>query len=150
MKINDTSDRYRMIAEINVIPLIDVALVLLLIFMIVTPFLVKSQININLPTAKKTDGRIAQGKNVDVQVRQDGAIFVAGSRVEREDVESALLRVLPDPENQPVIVEADKDTAFQHVIVVLDAAKRIGAARLAVCVKEDKDRRSGSTGRSGR
>ena len=50
-------------------------------------------------------------------------------------LESRLRQLLTDP-NQPVVIEADKDVPFQHVITVMDAAKRIGALKLAVCVKK--------------
>lgn len=140
MNMPDISNRYRMMAEINVIPLIDVALVLLLIFMIVTPFLVKSQIKINLPESAATDGKLSKTDNIEVQVREDGAIFVAGSLVKPGDVEAELKRLLPSPGTQPVVVEADRNVAFRHVVTVLDAAKRIGATRLGVCVKEESNR----------
>jgi biopolymer transport protein ExbD len=51
-------------------------------------------------------------------------------------LEGRLKQLLTDPESQPVVVEADKDVPFQHVVAVMDAAKRIGATKLAVCVKK--------------
>ena len=53
-----------------------------------------------------------------------------------ELLEGRLRQMLTDPEHQPVVVEADKDVPFQHVVTVMDAAKRIGAVKLAVCVKK--------------
>ena len=51
MKTLNSGDKYALVAEINMIPFIDVALVLLIIFMVITPFLVRAQIKINLPKA---------------------------------------------------------------------------------------------------
>ena len=129
--------KVRIMAEINMIPFIDVALVLLIIFMIVTPFLVKSQIKVKLPTSKAVDSRLTREKMVQVQVQQDGAIFIDGQQTPPDEVEKILRAMLPSPDEQPVVIEADQDVAFKHVVVVLDAAKRIGATILGVCGKQE-------------
>jgi biopolymer transport protein ExbD len=136
--------RYRILAEINMIPFIDVALVLLIIFMVMTPFLVKSQIKINLPKSKAADSRLTREDALQVQVQRNGVISIDGQAVEAATIETVLRRKLTSPETQPLIVEADKDVPFQHVVVVLDAAKRIGAAKLGVCVKQETERASGT------
>lgn len=123
-------------ADINMIPLIDVALVLLIIFMIMTPFLVRAKIPLVMPKAVAAE-RDNRDKAVTVQVARDGAIYAEGQLVKAADVEDVLRRLLLDPQT-PLLVEADKDAAFQNVVTVLDAAKRIGAAKLGVCVRKDK------------
>ena len=130
-------DRYKVMAEINMIPLIDVSLVLLIIFMVMTPYLVKTQIKIDLPKAKSSEQTKYSTTMVTVQVAKNGSIFIEGQPVEAAAVEGTLKRMLQDPEKQPLMIEADKDVPFQHVVVVMDAAKRIGAAKLGVTVKQD-------------
>ncbi len=130
-----SSGKHRIMAEINMIPFIDVSLVLLLIFMIMTPLMVRSQLKINLPTTKDSQQDITRKETIQVQVDRTGTAYLSGMPVAPDLLESRLRQLLTDP-NQPVVVEADKDVPFQHVITVMDAAKRIGALKLAVCVKK--------------
>lgn len=122
-------------AEINMIPFIDVSLVLLLIFMIMTPLMVRSQLKINLPSTKDSQQDLTRKETIQVQVDRNGTAYLSGMPVAPDLLESRLRQLLTNP-NQPVVVEADKDVPFQHVISVMDAAKRIGALKLAVCVKK--------------
>ncbi len=122
-------------ADINMIPFIDVSLVLLLIFMIMTPLMVRSQLKINLPSTKDSQQDITRKETIQVQVDRTGTAYLSGMPVAPDLLESRLRQLLKDP-NQPVVVEADKDVPFQFVITVMDAAKRIGALKLAVCVKK--------------
>jgi len=117
------------------IPFIDVSLVLLLIFMIMTPLMVRSQLKINLPSTKDSQKDLTRKETIQVQVDRTGTAYLSGMPVAPDLLESRLRQLLSDP-NQPVVIEADKDVPFQHVIDVMDAAKRIGALKLAVCVKK--------------
>jgi biopolymer transport protein TolR len=135
------SAKYRIVAEINMIPFIDITLVLLIIFMVMTPFLIRAQINVNLPEASQIQSEPDRSDAVTVQVEKSGAISIDGKRVQREGVADSLRRLLHHPLAQPVIIEADRDVAFQHVVVVLDAGKKIGATKLAVCVRPEDHRR---------
>jgi len=128
--------KHRIMNEINMIPFIDVSLVLLIIFMIMTPFLVRSQLKINLPSTKKTDPELTRKQTVQVQVDRAGTAYLNGMPVAPDLLEARLRQLLSDPEHQPVVVEADKDVPFQYVVTVMDAAKRVGAVKLAVCVKK--------------
>lgn len=129
------SGKHRIMSEINMIPFIDVSLVLLLIFMIMTPLMVRSQLKINLPSTKDSQQDLTRKETIQVQVDRAGTAYLSGLPVTPDLLESRLRQLLKDP-NQPVVVEADKDVPFQHVITVMDAAKRIGALKLAVCVKK--------------
>ncbi len=129
------SGKHRIMSDINMIPFIDVSLVLLLIFMIMTPLMVRSQLKINLPSTKDSQQDLTRKETIQVQVDRTGTAYLSGMPVAPDLLESRLRQLLKDP-NQPVVVEADKDVPFQHVITVMDAAKRIGALKLAVCVKK--------------
>ena len=148
MKARAVSEKYEVVAEINMIPFIDVALVLLIIFMVMTPFLVKEQIKINLPRTKSAHSQVDMHNLLQIDVTRDGVIRVDGTTVPSDGVYDAIRRRLTDPENQPVVIAADRDVAFEKVVVVMDAAKRCGARQLGVSVKHE-DRRGGSSGRGG-
>ena len=138
--------RQQVMAEINMVPFIDISLVLLIIFMIMTPFLVRSQIKVNLPEVAKVDTKQTKDKAITVQVRQDGALFIDAKQVSADVIEDTLRGLLTHPDDQPLVVEADRDVAFHNVVVVLDAAKRIGATTLSVCVKQVNDTKAPAAG----
>jgi biopolymer transport protein ExbD len=137
MKNRSSSDKYQLVTEINMIPFIDVSLVLLIIFMVLTPFLVKEQIKIDLPHTKSVNSPVDERRIVQVDVTRDGSIYVDGELVKEDDVYDAIHTRLTDPETQPVVIAADRDVSFEHVVVVMDAAKRCGAKRLGVSAKHD-------------
>ena len=139
MKTTSSSDKYTLVTEINMIPFIDVALVLLIIFMVMTPFLVKEQIKIDLPRTKSVNTPVDTHHLLQIDVSQDGAIRVDGVSVAADGVYEAIRSRLTDAENQPVVIAADRDVAFEKVVVVMDAAKRCGAKRLGVSVKHVGD-----------
>ena len=138
MNANTDSGKYRIVAEINMIPFIDIALVLLIVFMVMTPFLIRAQIKVNLPEAGQAEGGIDDKKSLTVQGERSGDIFVDGQRVAGADVAAALRSRLRNPRTQPMYVEADQDVPFRHVVVVLDAGKQVGVAKMGVCVKPVK------------
>ena len=118
------------------IPFIDVALVLLIIFMIMTPFLVRSQLKLNLPTARTPTDDVQRNRPLQVQVDKQGTAYLDGLPVPADMLVARLRQALGDPKTQPVVIEADREVSFQHVVTVMDAAKSIGATKLAVTVKK--------------
>ncbi|MCE9613380.1 MAG: biopolymer transporter ExbD [Lentisphaerae bacterium] len=139
MKTASSSDKYHIMAEINMVPLIDVSLVLLIIFMIMTPLLVKSQLKLELPEAQSGE-KSPPTETVEIQVSPAGEVYVNGQAVATDGLEAALRQALPDPEHQPLLVQADKATPFEHVVTVLDLAKKIGVAKVGVGTRDKSSR----------
>jgi biopolymer transport protein ExbD len=135
--VNEQNGKYRIMAEINMVPFIDVALVLLIIFMIMTPVLMRAQIKVQLPTAGKTEPATENPESVRVQVDKTGSIWIDGQSVPRASVLATVKQRLRHPQSQALIIEADRDAAFQHVVLVMDAGKQAGAAKLSVSVRQD-------------
>lgn len=137
MNIAQRNGKYRIMAEINMVPMIDVALVLLIIFMVMTPFLIKSQIKINLPKAKSKEVVPPPEKVLQIQLDSGGVIYMDGQSVSKDVLESRLRARVTDPQNQPVMIEADQDVKFQHVVTVMEAVKKIGVSKLGINVRHD-------------
>jgi biopolymer transport protein ExbD len=137
MNVSPASDKYRIVAEINMIPFIDIALVMLIIFMVMTPFLVRSQIKVDVPEAATAEKTEDEAKSVTVQVDREGGIYIEGQRVTDAGLETTLRRHLYNPKSQSLVVEADKGVSFEHVVTVLDAGKKIGAIHIGVGVKPE-------------
>ena len=125
-------DKFPLMSEINIITLIDVSLVLLIIFMVVTPFLVSSQIKINLP--KAVTGLPPDTEPIKIQVTGHGTFYLEGEAVHTEDLPAMLNALLKKSKNPTVLIEADASVPFEQVITAMDAAKSQGAQKLGVAV----------------
>lgn len=124
------------IAEINMIPLIDVSLIILIIFMVITPFLVQSQIQVNLP--KAATGVKGGDENVlKVQLAADGSMAVDGKPVKFQLLEKELILRFGKSYKKTVLVEADKSVPVERVVAVFDAAKKLGAGKIGIAVKPE-------------
>jgi biopolymer transport protein ExbD len=126
--------RSGVIAEINMIPLIDVSLILLIIFMVITPFLVQSQIQVNLPKAA-TGVKGGEEDTLKVQLGADGEMTVDGKPVRFQNLEKELILRFARSYRKTVLVEADKSVPVDRVIQVLDTAKKLGAGKIGIAVK---------------
>jgi len=115
------------------IPLIDVALILLIIFMVLTPVLMQSQINVQLP--KSSSGTPPQQDNViKVEIAAGGGISVEGKAVNTATLERELTLRLSRSSKKTLIVQADKTVDISRVVQVLDVAKKLGVGKLGIGV----------------
>jgi len=117
------------------IPLIDVSLILLIIFMVMTPFLVQSQITVQLPKSSQ-GAQTQQDEIIRVQIDPQGAVTVEGKRVDMADLESELILRLSKAAKRTVLVQADKSVPIEKVIAVFDIAKKLGAGKLGIAVSK--------------
>ena len=109
-------------SEINVTPLVDVCLVLLIIFMVVTPLIVTGM-PVQLPHSS-TAGAV--GKTLTVTVMTDGTLYVGGAVVRRDELEGTLRRQRASNGDRPVAVRADKRLSYGDVVEVLDTCRAAG------------------------
>lgn len=132
MKING-ADRHETIAEINVVPLVDIVLVILIIFMVSAPIFIKPSININLPQA--ASGTEEKPSNVTVTVSADGEIDLNGEKVTKEQL---VTRVGEDVKKNPevhAVISADKNVPHGTVIEILDSLQLKGIKKFAINVE---------------
>jgi len=137
MKIHNISKG--LISEINMIPLIDVMLVILIIFMIITPFFVTSHIRVNLPKSSSYPETIVSNKSdniIKVTLTNDKKIYV-NSRIVK-NLEKELVLQLAKADEKIVLVEADKTVDIQSVVNILDTAKKLGAQKIGISVITSK------------
>jgi biopolymer transport protein ExbD len=131
---------YRIMGEINMIPFIDICLVLLIIFMVITPALVKSQLKVELPRAQAAETVPGAEKLVDIQVLSDGTVIIDNAKVPADGIDEVLRRKLPDPQNQSVMIQADKSVPFEHVVRVMGCIRKLGCNKMGVGVKTERKR----------
>lgn len=134
MKIHlGSHKKKRLITEINMVPFIDVVLVLLIIFMILSPFIGQSQIPVNLPRAA-TSAAGDDDTPLRLKITRDGDYYVGDARVLRNDLEPRLAAALAKSARRAVLIEADRDVGFKNVVLALDAAQKLKAAKVGVAV----------------
>jgi biopolymer transport protein ExbD len=115
-------------AEINMVPLIDVMLVLLVIFIITAPLLTHA-VKIELPRASSTPN-VTQPENIQLAIRANGDVYWNGERVAQEQIASrmaASARLDPQPE---LHLRADRTTAYEKVAQVMSAAAKAGLTKI--------------------
>jgi biopolymer transport protein ExbD len=120
------------VAEINITPLTDVFLVLLVIFMVTTSVVANQSKNIDLPGAEVSDNT-PQG--VTVEVTPDGAIAVNDVSVRVEDLRQALSTALESSRDKIVILRGDKSVLLGQAVNILDLAQQAGATGIALATK---------------
>ena len=120
--------------EINLIPLIDVLLCLLIFFVVTTTFDARSVLKLELPRADGSPSQ-AQSKALSVLVNAQGRYFVGDREVLRTDLESlkqSLRDVAGDDRERAVLLRADARTPHQSVVTALDALGQLGFRRVAI------------------
>jgi biopolymer transport protein ExbD len=116
-------------SDINVTPLVDVVLVLLIIFMVVTPLLDK-MLRVRVPDAEQTEQyEQPQATQIVVSVRKDGHILINNEEVDDGAYVQRLRRVLAAraPGDRLVFFSAEDDALYQRLVVALDGARQAGA-----------------------
>ncbi len=116
-------------ADINVTPLVDVVLVLLIIFMVVTPLLDK-MLRVRVPDAEQTEQyEQPQTPQLVVSVRKDGHLLINSEEVDDDAYVQRLRRVLAAraPGDRLVFFSAEDDALYQRLVVALDGARQAGA-----------------------
>ena len=120
--------------EMNVTPLVDVVLVLLIIFMVITPLLSK-QFWIFLPLKLEPNAPpppAAEDRSVVVSVDAAGKIFINRDEVQLADLRTRLRRILAAKGDRTIFFDAADDAPFERAIEVLDEARGGGATTIAV------------------
>ena len=120
-------------AEINMVPFIDITLILLIIFMVMSPMLVQMQMTVDLPKSKAINTQ-AEDDVIRIEVTRDGTITVMNKKLTLKNLERELLLRLGKANKKTILVQADKDVPIQQVVDVFDVAKKLGAAKLGIGV----------------
>ena len=126
-------ERGKVIAEMNLVPLIDVALILVIIFMVLTPILVHNQLTVKLPKAD-TGMPSDAPSTIQVQISKNGTVEVEGKAVHWESLEQELTLRLGKSQQKTLLVQADRTVPVEKVVAVLDVAKKLGVGKLGIGV----------------
>ncbi len=120
-------------ADINVTPMADIMIVLLIIFMVITPMLQKG-VDVKLPQAGNTKERKDDPKNVIVALKKDGTTFLNGVKVENPDAEltGKIKEKLEDVQDKVVYLKGDEGIAYSEVMRIMDLVRAGGVEEVAL------------------
>ena len=136
MNTHHARARSGLIAGINITPFTDVVLVLLIIFMIATPLLIRSEIKVNLPRTSSADA--AGQRTLVVTIDAAGLLYVDGVKTALADLRTSLTKALAPRPDAPVIIMGDRDVRYDLVVQVLEIARSCGVNRLSLAVQVKK------------
>ena len=117
------------LADINITPLVDVVLVLLIIFMVTAPIL-QSGIEVNVPKTK-TVQEITQERLV-ISIDKQQRVFFGNDPVNINEIGARVRQKIRDPQNEAVYLRCDQDVPFGAYAVVLDSLKQAGITQVSV------------------
>lgn len=119
-------------AEINITPLTDIFLVLLIIFMVTSVAMVQSGAEINLPEVQETE---SEPRQIVITVTPQKEIFVNATPVSMADLELTVRQLVTAKPDVPVVLEGDKDVILGEAVRILSIAQRAGAAQVAIAAR---------------
>jgi biopolymer transport protein ExbD len=122
-------------AEINITPLTDIFLVLLIIFMITSSAMIESGGKVNLPKAVATKSE-TRGTTVTLTPKKE--IYVNQKKVTEQTLEPALKEALAASSEKIVILRGDKDVLFGDTVRVMSMIKRAGASEIAIAAEVER------------
>ena len=119
------------VSEINVTPIVDVMLVMLIIFMVAAPMMSEG-LDVNLPQSKQVEVLPTDADHMMLTIRNDGSIFLDQYKVDDLEQLEGYLKTLVKEKNKTLFLQADKDVAYGVVVDVMGRIKAVGIEKLGV------------------
>ena len=140
MGINKRDEGKKVNSNINVTPMVDVMLVLLIIFMVITPML-NNKVNVDLPIAVQTEVMENANKedSVMVAVTRDGKIFLGGDQIQVDAMGPAIAAKLEKNPEKKVYLRADNRAMYGKVMDSIDGIRAAGVSALGMLTEKKDD-----------
>ncbi|MGA8809431.1 MAG: biopolymer transporter ExbD [Thermoanaerobaculia bacterium] len=124
-------------SDINVTPLVDVCLVLLIIFMVVTPMLQKG-VPVNLPVTEEPEKTPDTDKQLQISVKSDGTVYLGSLPVLKEQMQSELQKIHDRTPDREIAVKGDKLSKYGAVLEALKACREVGFNNVGLIAQPKK------------
>lgn len=153
MSIKTTKGKDAIFTEINITPLTDIFLVLLIIMMVVAPTFSSADNSISVPEINS--GVSVEQKNATVSVTKEGVMYINGKKINPDSLTSELLAIKDGLEKKEVVVKADEKAKSSEIMKIMNSAREAEFTKLVVAgeplsKKEQKKLEDGSSGQSAR
>lgn len=126
----DENGKKQTFNEINITPLTDIFLVLLIIMMVIAPSFQSVDNDIDIPEI--TSGKGVEEMNANVALTKSGELFLNGEKISYDVLEDKLLALIDDSSKKEVIVKADKKAKSSDILDIMHAAQNAGYKKLIV------------------
>jgi biopolymer transport protein TolR len=126
-------------AEINITPLVDVCLVLLIIFMVITPMLQRGK-DVHLPEVMRTDPDKKEGDPLILSLTQQKGIYVESDQVSETELSTRLQAELQAMPGRKILLKGDDRLTYGDVRKVMEVARQAGARSINLGVQEHKEK----------
>ena len=124
-------------SEINITPLTDVFLVLLIIFMVTSSAIQHSSVKVNLPKAGEASAASKTNSDgITISLAVDGSVYLGKDKVGLDVLEQELKKQLSSQGNKRVLLSGDKAVTLESTIKIMNIAKRAGAAKFGIVTKK--------------
>ncbi len=134
-KLDDQDDG---INDINITPFVDVVLVLLVIFMVTAPVMMKESLKVNLPKTL-TSEMTTKADSIGVAITKDGQVLFNGKLLSDDNLKTELLRLAQSVPETNFLISADTDTRHGDVVRIIDLLKKNNLNRFALQVEKIKE-----------
>ncbi len=124
-------------SDINVTPLVDVCLVLLIIFMVVTPMLQKG-VDVALPSTTKPEKMPENEKQLEVSIKADGSIFIGQNWIPDDNLPAMLEEIHSNNPDRQVVVKGDKRLKYKEVRGVMRLLNEAGFTRVGLVTEREE------------
>ncbi len=125
------------INDINITPFVDVVLVLLVIFMVTTPIMIKDSLKVNLPKTLTSDSTNTS-VSVGIAISKEGQLFWSGSLISIEDFQSKLVTLSKSAPETKFLISADTEALHGDVVRVIDQLKKNNLNSFAIQIERIK------------
>lgn len=136
---NNGDDDDTIVAEINMTPLIDIMLVLLIIFMVSSTAALESGMDIELPKTTLTNEK-KEAEILVISLSKDGQVAIHGKKVKSEDIKRSIASTLKELKTDSVILEGDTSANLGKAVEIMDMAKVAGAKNFSIAADEGKSK----------
>ncbi len=130
-----------LMVDINITPFTDVVLVLLIIFIVATPFIYQNKISINLPKANQ-EKNLEKPRKIIVSITENGEVYIDNKKyllsIDYNIIKAKILSSVGNGENANVIINADKNCKYDYVMTIISAAKELNIHRIMLGAEAKK------------
>ena len=127
------NDEEQIVSDINMTPLIDIMLVLLIIFMVSSSAAIESGLDVDLPEMNAVSDK--NGETLVVSLSKNGGIAIQGEQVKLEDLQERIKAKLVSLKTESVILEGDAESQLDKVMTIMDTARSAGAKNFSIAAR---------------
>lgn len=135
MAMNSNNDD-DIISDINLTPLIDIMLVLLIIFMVTSSVATDEGLDIKMPEAQ-TNSKTLEQESIQITASASGELFIDKKKIEIEKLQEELSKIVKEKNNGFIVFKGDKKTPLELVMKIMDISNNSGATRFAIATTKN-------------